>query len=122
MCGGAGAACGAAVCTAGFATGAGVSAGALRGGALASTAFDFRARAIFHGEDHLADFYLLAFFDANFFDRAGHRRWNFDDRLVGFQFHDRLAFGDARAERDHQPDQVALVNVFAEFRKLEFCH
>ena len=82
----------------------------------------FRARSIFHGEDHLADFYLLAFLDANFIDRAAHGRWNFDDRLVGFQFHDRLAFGDARAERDHQPDQITLINIFAEFRKLEFCH
>ena len=82
----------------------------------------FRARPVFHGEDHLADFYFLPFFDANFLDRAADRRWNLDHRLVGFQFHDGLAFGDARTERDHQPDQVALVNVFAEFRKLEFCH
>ncbi len=82
----------------------------------------FRACSIFHGEDHLADFDLLAFLNANFVDRAGHGRWDFDDGLVGFQFHDGLALGDARAERDHQPHQITLVNIFAEFRKLEFCH
>ena len=82
----------------------------------------FRARAIFHREDHLADFYFLAFLDPDFLDRASYRRWNFDDGLVGFQLHHRLPFGDARAQRDHQPDQVALVDVFAEFRQLEFCH
>ncbi len=82
----------------------------------------FRSRPIFHGEDHLADFYLLAFLDANFVDRAGDGRRNLDDGFVGFQFHHGLAGGDAGAERDHQPHQVALVNIFAEFRKLKFCH
>ena len=85
-------------------------------------ALHFRARAIFHREDHLADFYFLTFFDPDFLDRASYGRWNFDDGLVGFQLHHRLPFGDARAQRDHQPDQVALVDVFAEFRQLEFCH
>ena len=107
---------------AGFAAGGFGSAGLRLDGALVSTALGFRARAIFHREDHLADFDLLAFFDPNFLDCAGHRRWNFDDGLVGFQFHHRLAFGDAGARRNHQPHQITLIDVFAEFRKLEFSH
>ena len=78
--------------------------------------FDFGARAIFHGKDHLANFDLLAFFNPNFFYRAGHGRRDFDHGLVGFQFHHRLAFSDARAGRNHQPHQIALVDVLAEFR------
>ena len=50
------------------------------------------------------------------FTDAAHRRRHFDDRLVGFQFHHRLAFGDGRAGRNHQPDEVSLIDVFAEFR------
>ena len=90
--------------------------------ALGLGALYFRARAVLHGKNHLADFYFLAFLDADFLDRTGYGRWNFDDCLVGLQLHHRLPFGDARTQRDHQPDQVALVDVFAEFRQLEFCH
>jgi len=78
--------------------------------------FRFGARAIFHGKDHLADLDLLSLFNANLFHRAGHRRRHLNHRLVGFQFHHRLAFSHVRAGRNHQPHQVALIDVLAEFR------
>ena len=74
----------------------------------------------FEREDDLSDFYLFAFFDFYFFDHAADRRWNFDDGLVGFQFHHRLAFGNFRAGSDHEADEIALRNVFAEFGESEF--
>jgi len=43
--------------------------------------FGLRASSIFNGENHLSDFYFLAFSDANFFDRAGHGRRNLDTAL-----------------------------------------
>ena len=81
-----------------------------------------RAHAILDREDHLTDFDLLSFFDANLFYRAGHGRRDFDHRLVSFQFHHWLAFSHVGARRNHQADKIALVNVLAEFRQLEFCH
>src|SRR6266576_526101 len=62
--------------------------------------------AVFYGEDHLADFNFLSFFDPNILDCPAHRRWNFDHCLVGFQFHHCLAFGDIGPRRNHQPDQI----------------
>ncbi len=56
----------------------------------------------------------------NLLHRAGHRRRHFDHRLVGFQFHDRLAFGNFGARRNHQPHQIALIDVLAQFGQLEF--
>ena len=61
-------------------------------------------------ENYLAHFDLRAFLNLDFFDRASHRRRNFHDRLVGFQFHHRLAFGDFRSRRNHEPHQVALID------------
>src|SRR3989442_1963347 len=74
----------------------------------------------FQREDHLAHFDLVPFFDANVFHDSGHGRWNFDDRLVGFQFHHRLPFEDLRARGDHHSHQGALVDVFPKFGQLEF--
>ena len=73
-------------------------------------------------EDDLADFHLVAFFYAYFLHHAAHRRRHFDDGFVGFQFHHGLAFGDFGAGRNHQAHQIALIDVFAKFRKLEFRH
>jgi hypothetical protein len=58
----------------------------------------------------------FTFFDADLVHRPADRGGNFDDRLVGFEFHHRLAFGDARAERNHQAYQIALRYVFAQLR------
>ncbi len=74
----------------------------------------------FEREDHLANFDLLAFFDFDFFDHAADRRRNFDHGFVGLEFHDRLAFGNFRAGRDHQANQIALRDVFSEFGQFEF--
>ncbi len=79
-----------------------------------------RGSAAFQGEDHLANFDLGAFLDLDFLDRARHRRRNFHHRLVSFQFHHRLAFGNFRARRNHQPHQIALIDVLSQFRQPEF--
>ena len=59
-----------------------------------STGFGWCWCSAFEREDHLSDFDLLAFFYFNVFDDAADRRRNFDHGFVGFQFHDRLAFGN----------------------------
>ena len=82
--------------------------------------FGLRGGSAFQREDHLSDFDLLAFFYFDFFDDAADRRRNFDHGFVGFEFHDRLAFGNFRAGRDHQPHQIALGDVLSEFGELEF--
>src|SRR5580704_12003154 len=76
----------------------------------------YATRAVLEGEDHLPNFDLLAFFNANLFHHAAYGGWHFDDGLVGFQFHHSLALRDGRAGRNHQADEVPLVDVFAEFR------
>src|SRR5580692_10184036 len=76
----------------------------------------YATRAVLEGKDHLANFDLLAFFNANLFYDAAHGGGHFDDCLVGFQFHHSLALRDGRAGRNHQTDKVPLVDVFAEFR------
>ncbi len=76
----------------------------------------YTTRAVLEGEDDLANFDLLAFFDANLFHNAAHGGGYFDDRFVGFEFHHGLALRDGRAGRNHQTDKIALVDVFAEFR------
>ena len=78
-----------------------------------------RRRAAFQREDHLADFYFLAFLDLDLFHCAGHRRRHFHHRLVGFQFHDRLAFGNFGAGRNHQPNQISLIDVLSQFGQFE---
>ena len=82
--------------------------------------FRWRGGATLQGENHLANFDLLAFFDPDLFHRAGHRRWNFDHGFFGLQFHHRLSFGNFRAGRNHEPHQVTLVDVFTQFRQSEF--
>ncbi len=82
--------------------------------------FRLGGRAPFQGENHLANFDFLAFFDPNLLDRAAYRRGNLHHGLVGFQFHHRLAFGDSRARGNHQPDKVALIDVFSQLRQSEF--
>ena len=53
---------------------------------------------------------------------AADRRRNFDDGLVRFQLHHGLAFFDVGAGRDHQANQIALLNVFAQLGQFEFRH
>ena len=78
--------------------------------------FDGRDRSTFEGEDDLSNFYFFAFFDFDFFDDACNARWDFNDRFVGLEFHDRLTFGHVCAGRDHKADEVSGVDVLAEFR------
>src|ERR1700719_453978 len=54
------------------------------------------------GENYLANFYLLALFNFYFVDDAADRGGNFDHGFVRFEFHDRLAFGNFCAGRDHK--------------------
>jgi hypothetical protein len=72
------------------------------------------------GENHLPNLDFLAFLDLYFIDNAAHGRRNLNHRLFGFQFHDRLAFGNFGAWGDHQANQIALRNVFSEFLQAKF--
>src|SRR2546421_629273 len=65
---------------------------------------------------------VFALLDQNFFDSAANRRGHFDYCFIGLEFHHGLAFGNARSRRDHQSDEIALMNVFSEFWKLKFGH
>src|SRR5437867_13170735 len=75
----------------------------------------------FKGEDDLSDLDLLTLLYPNFLHYSAHARWNLHHSLVGFEFHDWLAFGNLSARRDHQADEVGGFDVLAKFRKLEFC-
>jgi hypothetical protein len=55
-------------------------------------------------------------YDVNLFYRARDRGRDLDYGFVGFEFHHGLAFGDAGAGGDHQPDEFPLVDVFTELR------
>src|ERR1019366_5615349 len=70
-------------------------------------------------EDDLANFDLLTLFDLDLAHYAADRGRNFDHGFVGFEFHHRLAFGNALSWRDHQPHQIAGVDVLAQFGQLE---
>src|SRR5437667_179132 len=74
----------------------------------------------FKGEDDLSDLDLLALLDSDFLDYSGYRRRNFDNRLVSFKFHDGLALGNLGTRRNHQSDEIALLDVLAKFRQSEF--
>jgi hypothetical protein len=82
----------------------------------------FRSSSVLYREDDLSDFELVAFLDANLAHDAAHRRRYFDDGLVRFQFHHGLAFFDVGAGRNHQANQIALLNVFAQLGQFEFRH
>ena len=79
-------------------------------------------RAIFEGEDDLADFEFVAFFYTNLFYVPVTEEGHFDDRFVGLKFHHGLAFGDAGAGRDHQSHQVTAFDIFAQLGKFKFRH
>src|ERR1035441_5856553 len=70
-------------------------------------------------EDDLADLDLLSLFNLYVAHHAAHGGRNFDDRFIGFELHYRLAFGNARAGRNHKAHQVAGVDVLAKFWQLE---
>jgi hypothetical protein len=55
---------------------------------------------------------------------ATHRRWHFDNRLIGFQFEYRLLFSDAIAYRDQDLYHVAGFHPLTQLgqHKLERCH
>ena len=57
-----------------------------------------RRSAALESEDDLPDFDLLAFLDFDLFDYAADGRGNFNDGLVGLQFHHGLAFGNSGPE------------------------
>ena len=73
-------------------------------------------------KNHLPDFYLVAFLNQNLVDRPAYRRRHFYHRLIGFEFHHRLALAHRRSRRNHQAYQVALFNVFAKRWEFEFDH
>src|SRR5947199_10280532 len=50
--------------------------------------------ATFERKDDLSDFDLLALLYSNFLHYSAHARWNLHHSLVGFEFHDWLAFGN----------------------------
>jgi len=82
-----------------------------------------RSGSIFDGEDDLSHAQLVAFSYPNFSDGAAHRRRHLYHRLVGFEFHHGLALGNASAGLDHQADQVAALDVLAQFGQFKFrCH
>jgi hypothetical protein len=64
----------------------------------------------------LADFDLLALLDEDVLYRPTDARGNFDDSLIGLELNDGLPFGDSRAGRNHQPNQIALMYVLAKLR------
>ncbi len=84
-----------------------------------TTGFRGRSLPTLEREDHLPNLDLLALFYLHFFHYAADRRRNFDHGLIGLQLHDRLAFGNFGAGRDHQSHQVALRNIFAKFGEFE---
>ena len=55
---------------------------------------------------------------------ATHRRWHFDDSLIGFQFEYRLLFGDAIPYSDQDLDHIAGFHPLTQLgqHKLERCH
>ena len=81
-----------------------------------------RASSVLDCENDLADFDLVAFFDADLLHGSADRRRHFHDGLVGFELHDRLSSADRGSGRDHQAHQVALFDVFSQLGKLEFNH
>src|SRR5207244_1119877 len=97
------------------------------GAMLAGNVFDgsvlhrlgLQCDATFERKDDLSDFDLLALLYSNFLHYSAHARWNLHHSLVGFEFHDWLAFGNLSAGRNHQADEVGGFDVLAKFRKLE---
>src|SRR3989442_206923 len=81
-----------------------------------------RSRTRFEGEYHLPDLDGVTLLHQDIFNSSSERRRYFDHGFVSLKLHDGLTFGDGGAGRDHQAHQVSLMNVFAEFRKLEFSH
>ena len=68
-------------------------------------------------EDDLPNLELVTFFDTDLFHDAANRGRHFDDSLISFEFQHRLAFRHFRSGRDHEPDEVALFNIFPKFRE-----
>ena len=71
-------------------------------------------------KNDLSDLNFLSFLDLHLFYRAANRRRNFHYRFLSFELHHRLAFRNFHAGTDHEPDQISLINVLAQFRQLEF--
>jgi hypothetical protein len=88
-------------------------------GLMPPWSFDGSSGSAFKREDDLADSHLLAFFDFDFAHNPADARWNFDDGLIGLQFHNRLAFRNPGAGGNHEPNQVAGINVLPQFRQPE---
>ena len=99
---------------------AGLSGDVLYGLAGRLCGFGLRRASALQGEDHLADFDLLAFLYLYFVDDSADRGRNLDDGFVGFEFHHGLAFGNFGAGRDHQANEIALRNIFAKFLQAKF--
>src|SRR3989442_336075 len=81
-----------------------------------------RSRTRFEGEYHLPDLDGVTLLHQDIFNSSSERRRYFDHGFVGFKLDYWLAFGDLGSRGNHQAHQVALMNVFAKFRKLEFSH
>ena len=71
-------------------------------------------------ENQLPDFDLVTLRHVNALNDAAEGRWDLDHSFFRLKFHDRLAFRNLRTRRNHQPNEIPLMNVFAQFRKFEF--
>ena len=96
----------------------GLAGNVFHGGGLRATDFRHGGCAL-QQENQLADGDFLSLLDENVLHGPTDRGGNFDDGLVRFQFHDRLAFTDARSGCDHEADEIALRDVFAKFGQPE---
>jgi hypothetical protein len=67
---------------------------------------------------------FIASLHMNSLDCAAHRRWHFDDGLIGFQFEYGLLFGDALPYSDQDLHDVTCLHPLTQLgqHKLERCH
>jgi myo-inositol catabolism protein IolC len=72
----------------------------------------------------LPDRSFVASLHVNSLHSATHRRWDFDNSLIGFQFQYRLLFSDALSYGDQDLDHIAGFHALAQLGqyKLERCH
>ena len=79
-----------------------------------------RGRAIFvDGEKQVSHFYLVAFLDMEFLDDAGNRGGDFDGGFLGFEFQERLIFGNGVADGNEDFGQIARIDVFSQLGELD---
>jgi hypothetical protein len=91
----------------------------MRGGRRGRCSSRGSSSAALEGEHELTDFNDFAFFGVNFGNFAFESRRNFNRRFIGHDFAKGLVIVDGVARLDFPLNEFALVNAFAQFRKLK---